>query len=265
MPQGLALRACCWFLGALAVAAGVTGPSYAAGARPLFQLPFPCGQQWTASTYGGHKPNTNSIDLMKAGGGSAGQPIVASYAGTVSFSGWDDGGGWMVEVNHGNGWRTSYLHMIERPAVATGAGVARGQQIGRVGSTGDSGTPHLHYQQMQDGVTVRAEFDGRPVTTAVGAPQTLTSNNCQSGGGHTVVAWADANVRSCPGTGCSISSRVHAGNSYPATCWITGERVTAEGVTNDKWVRLPLAAGGTGYVSGIYLRGDATGGVTTAC
>ncbi|MGW4048506.1 hypothetical protein [Streptomyces sp. NPDC004721] len=37
---------------------------------------------------------------------------------------------------------------------------------------------------------------------------------------------------------------------------MTGQTVTAEGITNNKWVRLPLNAVGVGYVSGIYLRGD---------
>ncbi|MCB5163266.1 SH3 domain-containing protein [Streptomyces bambusae] len=83
--------------------------------------------------------------------------------------------------------------------------------------------------------------------------------------GTTVTAWADANVRSCAWRSCGIVSKVYANSSYPAECWIKGEQVTAEGVTNDKWVRLPLATGGTGYVSGIYLKGDATGGVTTPC
>ncbi|MFI7357189.1 SH3 domain-containing protein [Streptomyces avidinii] len=83
--------------------------------------------------------------------------------------------------------------------------------------------------------------------------------------GTTVTAWAEANVRACARRACDIVSKVYAGNSYPASCWVTGESVTAEGVTNDKWVRLPLAAGGVGYVSGIYLKGDATGGVRTPC
>lgn len=87
-----------------------------------------------------------------------------------------------------------------------------------------------------------------------------------SGGSATTVsAWTDANVRSCATTACAVVSRVYAGNSYPATCYVTGQPVTAEGVTNDKWVRLPLAAGGVGYVSGIYLTGDATGGVHAPC
>jgi hypothetical protein len=85
------------------------------------------------------------------------------------------------------------------------------------------------------------------------------------GGGSTVTAWAEANVRSCASTSCNAVSKVYAGQSYPAHCWTVGQSVTAEGVTNDKWVRLPLNAGGVGYVSGIYLKGDETGGITTRC
>ncbi|GAA2478958.1 SH3 domain-containing protein [Streptomyces gobitricini] len=85
------------------------------------------------------------------------------------------------------------------------------------------------------------------------------------GGGTTVTAWAEANVRSCASTGCAIVSKVYAGQSYPANCWKTGQTVTAEGYTSDKWVELPLNAGGVGYVSAIYLKGDATGGVTRQC
>ncbi|MGW9441182.1 SH3 domain-containing protein [Streptomyces sp. NPDC055607] len=85
------------------------------------------------------------------------------------------------------------------------------------------------------------------------------------GGRTTVTAWADANVRSCASTECDRASTVRAGESYPANCWTIGQKVTAEGYTSDKWVQLPLNAGGVGYVSGIYLKGDATGGVTRQC
>ncbi|MFV2117360.1 SH3 domain-containing protein, partial [Streptomyces sp. Act-28] len=64
---------------------------------------------------------------------------------------------------------------------------------------------------------------------------------------------------------CNAVSRVYPDQSYPAHCWVTGQSVTAEGITNDKWVRLPLNAGGVGYVSGIYLKGDETGGVPDQC
>ncbi|MET7968726.1 SH3 domain-containing protein [Micromonospora sp. NPDC005305] len=93
----------------------------------------------------------------------------------------------------------------------------------------------------------------------------VTFNPGSSGGTVTVTAWAQANVRSCATTTCAVVSQVYANQTYPAVCWTVGEKVTAEGVTNDKWVKLPLVAGGYGYVSGIYLTGDQTGGVTTRC
>ncbi|MFV2120689.1 SH3 domain-containing protein, partial [Streptomyces sp. Act-28] len=62
------------------------------------------------------------------------------------------------------------------------------------------------------------------------------------GGSTTVTAWAEANVRSCASTSCNAVSRVYPDQSYPAHCWVTGQSVTAEGITNDKWVRLPLNA-----------------------
>ncbi|CAL9600247.1 hypothetical protein SUDANB58_05423 [Streptomyces sp. enrichment culture] len=85
------------------------------------------------------------------------------------------------------------------------------------------------------------------------------------GGQTTVTAWTQANVRSCASTGCGVVSTVHANETYPANCWKVGQTVTAEGYTNDKWVELPLRAGGVGYVSAIYLKGDETGNVSRQC
>jgi len=154
-----------------------------AGPRPLFQLPFPCSQQWLAQTYSGHKPNTNSIDLTKAGGGSSGQPIIAASGGLVVRARFESGGGNFVRIDHGNGWQTRYLHMISTPVVREGQQVSQGQLLGHVGSTGDSGAPHLHFEEIQDGTTVRSAFNGQLVTVDVSRPQTLTSFNCGGGGG----------------------------------------------------------------------------------
>ncbi|MGH1553120.1 hypothetical protein ACRAWF_17225 [Streptomyces sp. L7] len=77
-----------------------------------------------------------------------------------------------------------------------------------------------------------------------------------------VTAWMQANVRSCASTSCAVVSTVYPNQSYPANCWKTGQVVTDEGYTSDKWIELALNAGGVGCVSGIYLKGDATGGVT---
>ncbi|WP_427917280.1 SH3 domain-containing protein [Streptomyces sp. cg40] len=86
-----------------------------------------------------------------------------------------------------------------------------------------------------------------------------------TGGQTSVTAWMQANVRSCASTSCGVVSTVYPNQSYPANCWKTGQVVTDEGYTSDKWIELPLNAGGVGYVSGIYLKGDATGGVTRQC
>lgn len=75
-------------------------------------------------------------------------------------------------------------------------------------------------------------------------------------GAYEVVAWQHANVRDAPSSSGKIVSYVEAGNSYPASCWIRGQTVNAEGRTNDIWIMLPLRAGGFGYVSAIYLKGD---------
>lgn len=169
---------------ALAVMALINPVASYAADRPLFQLPFICGQQWRGSTYLDHEPNTNSIDFFIVGGTDNGQPILASAAGRVTFAGWNNGGGWMVNIAHSGGWGTSYLHMLERPWVSDNQQVAQGQQIGRVGSTGQSSAPHLHYQQWTGSPsnTVRAAFNGVLVNIAVGTDQVLTSYNCGSTG-----------------------------------------------------------------------------------
>jgi len=73
---------------------------------------------------------------------------------------------------------------------------------------------------------------------------------------YTVVAWHSANVRDAPSSRSKLVSYVEADNSYPASCWTRGETVNAESRTNDIWIKLPLKAGGFGYVTAIYLKGD---------
>jgi hypothetical protein len=151
-------------------------------AGPLFQLPFPCGQQWLGQTYTGHKPNTNSIDLTWVGGGSSGLPIVAAFGGKVVRARFETGGGNFVRIDHGDGWQSRYLHMISLPVVGEGQQVSQGELLGHVGSTGDSSAPHLHFEEIQDGTTVRSTFDGQLVTVDVGRSETFTSMNCGGGG-----------------------------------------------------------------------------------
>ena len=77
--------------------------------------------------------------------GDPGDPIRATGSGKVESAGRDGGYGLMVEINHGNGLSTRYGHMSQIN-VKVGDSVASGALIGRVGSTGRSTGPHLHYE-----------------------------------------------------------------------------------------------------------------------
>jgi hypothetical protein len=147
-----------------------------AGPRPLFQMPVGCGETWQLGTYPSH--GDYEVDFFPLQGDSWGQPILASYAGTVSVSGVNGtlgertpdnpdgprgrGGGYWVKIDHGGKWETQYLHMLEPPLVKEGQKVERGQQLGRIGSTGNSGAPHLHYEQRRGWEKVETWFDGKP-------------------------------------------------------------------------------------------------------
>jgi murein DD-endopeptidase MepM/ murein hydrolase activator NlpD len=75
----------------------------------------------------------------------SGTPVIAGAKGTVTFVGWMNGYGRLIEIDHGGGLTTRYGHLSEFD-VEQGKDVARGEFIGRVGSTGRSTGPHLHYE-----------------------------------------------------------------------------------------------------------------------
>ena len=83
----------------------------------------------------------------------AGTTVSASAAGVVSFIGPADAYGKLVVVNHGDRVQSRYAH-LEGIEVTTGMAVAPGQRIGRVGSTGRSTGPHLHFELIVDGRVV---------------------------------------------------------------------------------------------------------------
>lgn len=74
-----------------------------------------------------------------------GAPVVAGASGRISFVGWQNGYGQLVIVDHGGGLSTRYGH-LSHIDVDLGQVVSRGQLVGKVGSTGRSTGPHLHYE-----------------------------------------------------------------------------------------------------------------------
>lgn len=80
-------------------------------------------------------------------------PVVAAASGTVITAGWNAGGyGNYVIIDHGNGYRTLYGHMITGSLrVKAGDKVSQGQQVGIMGSTGRSTGTHLHFEIMMVG------------------------------------------------------------------------------------------------------------------
>jgi murein DD-endopeptidase MepM/ murein hydrolase activator NlpD len=74
-----------------------------------------------------------------------GAPVVAGAKGKIAFVGWQNGYGQLVVIDHAGGLTTRYGH-LSHIDVVQGQTVARGEFIGRVGSTGRSTGPHLHYE-----------------------------------------------------------------------------------------------------------------------
>jgi murein DD-endopeptidase MepM/ murein hydrolase activator NlpD len=79
-----------------------------------------------------------------------GAPVYATADGIVTYVGWESGYGKVIKINHGRGITTYYAHLSSY-AVSVGQYVRKGQFIGRVGSTGTSLGPHLHYEVRRGG------------------------------------------------------------------------------------------------------------------
>ncbi len=97
--------------------------------------------------------------------GPRGAAVFASADGAVVWAGWRGGYGKLVEIDHGRGLRSLYGHLDEI-LVPAGASVHRGALIGRVGSTGRTTGPHLHFEVRIDG----ASIDPLPLLTAPAGP-----------------------------------------------------------------------------------------------
>ncbi|WXR62885.1 peptidoglycan DD-metalloendopeptidase family protein [Peptostreptococcaceae bacterium AGR-M142] len=82
---------------------------------------------------------------------STGTSIKAADGGRVTFAGWKSGYGKIVIINHENGYQTYYAH-CSKLLVSKGSRVFRGQEIAKMGNTGRSTGPHLHFEVRKNGV-----------------------------------------------------------------------------------------------------------------
>lgn len=112
------------------------------------------GEHWVSSAFGwrtspftGNREFHSGVDLA----GARGLPVVAAADGLVLRAVSDPSLGKVVTLDHGNGIETVYGH-LDRISVQAGETVRRGQEIGKLGSTGKRSTgPHLHYAVRVDG------------------------------------------------------------------------------------------------------------------
>lgn len=142
---------------AAAKAAAQNGSGGSAGAavvsgNGMFTHPCP-GYTRISSTFGyrtaplkGASTNHKGTDFAAP----TGTPIYAAADGTVTSARYSGKAGNMIVINHGSGLQTYYMH-CSKLYVSAGTKVTKGQNIGAVGTTGNSTGPHLHFQVMSGG------------------------------------------------------------------------------------------------------------------
>ncbi len=128
-----------------------SGAKYSGG---VMQWPAP-GYQTITSYYGNRLHPVLKVYKLHTGidiGAPSGASVVAAADGTVIISGYSSAYGNYIVIDHGSGITTLYGHHSSN-LVSKGAVVKRGQTIAKVGSTGWSTGPHLHFEVMINGAT----------------------------------------------------------------------------------------------------------------
>lgn len=116
----------------------------------------PINRGWLSSFFGlrtdpftGHRAHHSGVDFA----GKLGSDIVSVGAGVVTYAGHRSGYGNLVEINHGSGYATRYGHCQEI-LVKVGDTIQKGQVVAKMGSTGRSTGPHVHFEVRKNGRAV---------------------------------------------------------------------------------------------------------------
>lgn len=116
----------------------------------------PISRGWLSSYFGirtdpftGRRVHHSGIDFA----GKLGSDIVAVASGVVTFAGRRSGYGNLVEVNHGKGYSTRYGHALSIN-VQVGDTIKKGQVVAKMGTTGRSTGPHVHFEVLNNGRAV---------------------------------------------------------------------------------------------------------------
>jgi murein DD-endopeptidase MepM/ murein hydrolase activator NlpD len=123
-------------------------PQGRSGRKFLLRMPLPAGELrsgfgWRRHPILGYMKMHTGVDWSNR----VGTPILAAGNGVIRRAAWDSGYGRRVEIEHANGYITTYSHMSGfGPDIAEGIRVRQGQVIGYLGSSGLSTGPHLHYE-----------------------------------------------------------------------------------------------------------------------
>lgn len=117
---------------------------------------WPLRKGWISSRYGerndpftGKRARHEGVDFV----GKRGSDVLSVASGVVVWAANRSGYGNTVEIDHGNGYLTRYAHN-DSLEVAPGTQVTAGQLIAKLGSTGRTSTPHVHFEVLQNGVSI---------------------------------------------------------------------------------------------------------------
>ncbi len=116
----------------------------------------PITRGWLSSYFGirtdpfnGRRVHHSGVDFA----GKMGSDVVSVAAGVVTYSGKRSGYGNLVEINHGNGYSTRYGHGSEL-LVKVGDTIKKGQTVAKMGTSGRSTGPHVHFEVLFNGRAV---------------------------------------------------------------------------------------------------------------